>query len=87
MSISAAASFDRIEEVEAVVNEIFANSLSGASFLPEANFFEIGGSSLLLAIILTELERRLNLEIPVAVFLENPNARDFAARLHGMVKR
>jgi acyl carrier protein len=79
--------FDRIEDVQALVNEVFAGSFSGAAFSPDADFFELGGTSLSLAIVLTELENRLNTEIPVATFLEKSNARDFAIRLHAMLNR
>lgn len=86
MSVPTGDRLDRIENIEAVVNEVLASSLESTSFSPEADFFELGGTSLLLAIALTELEDRLKLEIPVATFLESPNARDFAIRLHAMLK-
>lgn len=88
MSMSAVpiAHLDRARNIEAVVTEVLTTSLGGAAISPDDNFFEIGGTSLLLAIVLTELENRLSVEIPVGTFLENPSARGFAAKLHTMLE-
>ncbi|WP_394824668.1 chlorinating enzyme [Pendulispora albinea] len=75
----------READVDAIVRDAFAGTLSTRSFTVDDDFFQLGGTSLSAALMLTDLENRLKIEIPVAALLENPTPVSFAKRLRAMM--
>jgi hypothetical protein len=68
-------------QLERVIADTWSNVLNAGSVSLEANFFEIGGTSLLLIAARSALEHRLKRSIPVTFFFEHPTIRSLATRL------
>ena len=66
------------------MHQAFADTLGVGSFSKDDDFFQLGGTSLSAALVLTELEARLQIEIPVAELLENPTSGGLAKRLRAL---
>lgn len=77
----------RPTDLDSIVLEAFARSLSRGHVPNDGSFFDLGGTSLAAALLLTELEDRLKIEIPIATLLENPTSAGFARRLRIMLAR
>ncbi len=75
----------RPTDLDSIVLEAFARSLSRGDVAHNVSFFELGGTSLTAALLLTELEDRLKIEIPIATLLENPTSSGFSRRLRMML--
>ena len=67
--------------MEATVVEVWASVLGSDDFGLEENFFDVGGTSLLLIAVRTALQTRLGREIGVASMFECTTVRTLAARL------
>lgn len=80
-----AASAARPGDLASIVLEAFARSLSRADVSADTSFFDLGGTSLGAALLLTELEERLKVEIPISMLLENPTASGITRRLRLML--
>ena len=68
------------ENLDAVI-EVFERVLEVASIVPESNFFERGGHSLLAVECVLALERKTGKRITITQFLNHPTARGIAAQL------
>ncbi len=62
------------EKMLAIWQEMLGRQTIGV----EDNFFEIGGHSLLAARMMTEVESRFGVSVPLVALLENPTVRDLA---------
>ncbi len=80
-----AVSAPRPTDLDSIVLEAFSRSLSRGDVANDVSFFDLGGTSLTAAILLTELEDRLKIEIPIATLLESPTSSGFARRLRIML--
>ncbi|WP_394827825.1 acyl carrier protein [Pendulispora albinea] len=74
-------------ELPTVVREAFAHSLALAAgdLSPDDDFFARGGTSLTAALMLTDLENELKIEIPVTALIENPTPSRLASKLRAMM--
>ena len=71
-------------ELERTVAEVWAAALGHAAVGVRDHFFdELGGSSLLVGRVSSELGRRLDREIPVTLLFEHPTVEALAGRLAG----
>ncbi len=61
-------------DMEAIVCQLFAETLGLSEVLPDENFFEMGGNSLSVVVLTNRLRDVLNIEIPIKTFFENPTA-------------
>ncbi|HZO13158.1 MAG TPA: acyl carrier protein, partial [Polyangiaceae bacterium] len=64
-----------------VVAAAWCEVLDRESVDPSANFFDVGGHSLLLAKLQLVLEKRLGRELPIVAFFQYPTVNAFAAYL------
>ena len=71
----------RPTDLDGIVLEAFARSLSLGDVAADASFFDLGGTSLTAALLLTELEERLKIEIPISTLLDNPTSAALSRRL------
>ena len=63
------------------VYEIWCDVLKISEILPEDNFFEIGGNSLLAISILSKIESEFKLEVGLRILFDNPRIKDFSEYL------
>jgi thioesterase domain-containing protein/acyl carrier protein len=63
------------------VIETFKRVLGTSSIVPESNFFECGGHSLLAVECVLALEKKTGIRISITQFLNHPTARGIAAQL------
>jgi acyl-coenzyme A synthetase/AMP-(fatty) acid ligase len=68
--------------LHAIVAELFTSS----SVCIDRGFFEIGGNSLLATRLVNELNRRMDVQIPVKWLMENPSILQMAAMVDGLRK-
>ncbi len=69
--------------LEAVIQELWNEALSQNHCGLDDNFFDLGGNSILLAVIHTRLIRRLSRPIPITDLFAHPTIRSLAAHLDG----
>jgi amino acid adenylation domain-containing protein len=67
--------------LEAAIAAVWRKVLDTDSISPVDNFFDIGGDSLRLIAVHTELERKLNRKLPVTDLFEFPSIRSLAKHL------
>ena len=60
------------------IYQIWCDVLKTRDILPEDNFFEIGGNSLLAISILSKIETEFKLELGLRIVFDNPRIRDFS---------
>ncbi|MDJ0698379.1 MAG: thioesterase domain-containing protein [Woeseiaceae bacterium] len=70
------------DEILDAVIETFERVLETSSIVPESNFFERGGHSLLAVECVLALEKKTGKRITITQFLNHPTARGIAAQLH-----
>lgn len=73
--------------IELTVAEIWARALKVERIGRNHSFFQIGGHSLLAAIVVSEVKARLGVELPLRVLIENDTIRGFAneiTRVHAL---
>lgn len=63
---------DRLSEIEQMIFNIFEDSLGHSQFSANTNFFEIGGDSISAINVLSQIDKQLNLYLPVSSLMENP---------------
>ncbi|WP_341716412.1 amino acid adenylation domain-containing protein [Micromonospora sp. FIMYZ51] len=68
-------------EMERIVAEVWSGLLKLDVVHVHANFFEVGGDSLLLLSVVEQLRQRLRLDIPVRAVLNTPTIAGLAAQL------
>lgn len=71
----------RRQQVDAAVTAAFAEAFGQDGITYDDDFFELGGSSLSAAIIVSKLEDRLGAEIPLRLLMENGRVGSFVDRL------
>ncbi|WP_323121952.1 phosphopantetheine-binding protein [Burkholderia alba] len=70
-----------VQRVDQVVVAVVADVLGRDRVSPDDDFFLLGGSSLSAALVSTQLEGRLGLEVPLRLLFENPCIRVFTDKL------
>lgn len=65
------------EHLKSIVSLIWAEVLQYEKIKPEDNFFEIGGDSLMVMMMLYRLNDELQIELPPTAIFENPTLREF----------
>jgi acyl carrier protein len=72
----------KLSEFEARIAKIWADALECAESIgPEDTFFNLGGDSLSMMIVLFQIEEQLKLEVPQVTLLEYPSLKEFCARI------
>jgi acyl-coenzyme A synthetase/AMP-(fatty) acid ligase len=69
-------------QLEQAIVDIWRETLGARLIGLGDNFFDIGGDSLLLATVHTNLQKKLNIEISITDLFEFPTVRSLARRLH-----
>ncbi len=75
---------DRTKHDEALDDSVallWAELLGMESIGPDANFFDLGGDSLLATQLISRLRARLGIELPVSALFEKPTLRMFSQRV------
>ena len=67
--------------VEEKVYRIWSDVLKTREILPDDNFFEIGGNSLLAISILSKIESEIKVDVGLRIFFDNPRLKDFSKYL------
>lgn len=71
-----------LSEVETRVATIWANALERTNVIgPENSFFDLGGDSLSMMIVLFQIGEQLGVELSQAALLETPSLRQFCVVL------
>jgi amino acid adenylation domain-containing protein/FkbH-like protein len=68
--------------VEATISEIWSEVLGRNAFGRCDNFFDLGGDSLRAMEVISRLHQRLQLELPLIAFFEDPTVSHLAAVIH-----
>ncbi|HEX2163565.1 MAG TPA: phosphopantetheine-binding protein, partial [Thermoanaerobaculia bacterium] len=79
----AAAFAEPAGELERTVAAVWREALGVDRVGRDDNFFDLGGHSLLLVQVATELRRRLERELPLTLFFQHPTVASLAAHLGG----
>jgi len=67
--------------IEAVVREVWVEVLNVEPIPPEAHFFDLGGHSLLAIRVMSRIQARLGVDLPLAALFQHPTLRAFAAEV------
>lgn len=68
---------------EKTISDVWSSALQLTQVGPEDNFFDLGGTSLLLVRVHSELQRQLNRQIPITDLFEFPTVRALRKHLEG----
>jgi thioesterase domain-containing protein/acyl carrier protein len=68
---------------ERVLAEIWESLLDVRPIGVDDHFFRLGGHSMLAVRLMTQIRRRLGVEVPLAALFEHPTVRGLAARMEG----
>src|ERR1700682_4775899 len=68
-----------------VVRAVWSEVLERQDLDPNAHFFELGGDSLAAMRVAARVYDALGIEVPVRILFENPELRQFASRLSGLL--
>lgn len=73
------------DDIEAMIAEIWADSLGVDAVGVKHNFFWLGGHSLLVTRIIYELREALGVDLPLATLFERPTVESLAVRMRGLL--
>jgi amino acid adenylation domain-containing protein len=68
-------------ETEAIMAQIWAETLGLPQIGVEDNFFELGGHSLLAVKVFARIKRRFGIDLPISTLFAHPNARKLAQKV------
>lgn len=76
----------QMASVESLVKSCWMQALDVAVFVPESDFFELGGDSVAAVQIAAQIRRELGIRINLMLFFESPRFDEFVAVVQHLSK-
>src|SRR5690606_23052262 len=77
----------KLEASERIIREIWRNALGIKNIGPNDNFFEIGGQSLVAVQVMSLLEKKLGIKLPLSVLFKHPTIKEMALAIEQKDKK
>lgn len=77
---------DGLTPTEAMVTRMWRATLGQRSIPPDADFFDLGGNSLVVVQLLAKMRAHVGMSLPGRVLVENPTVRGLAAAIDAIVE-
>lgn len=77
---------EEVNAIETGVAGAWQEILTHASFGLDQSFFDVGGNSLMVAMVLSQISERFDVDLSIRTFIEQPTVRAIAARVEQEVE-